>query len=836
MAKKNISAKELQEIIDRANAAANRNIELLKQEKDQMNSIFDTRRKIALEEEIINQERIKQQNIIEILNKYESDGLKIHGNKLKSLEKERKESLNITRESEKRLKITKATLAILNESISVTAKGVSSMSGFLMESDAAIKSVALELGLSGERAAILRNSFEDSAVFAAGLGANMKDVAQMTSIYAEETGRARMHNKENLEAITEIAKGTALGVEGAAQLAAQYEMFGFNAKDTAQEVQNIVDTTERMGVNTGKVLKTVSKNFKTLQKFTFRGGSQGIADMAMYATKFKVNMDEVINSLEKGRALDSVIEMSAQLQVLGGQFGNLADPMAMLFESRNDPEAYTKRINEMTKGMVTMNKTAKGFELQIASPMAQDQLAAAAKALGMTTDELTQQAFRMREIQQTRSQMFSKGFTKDEKEIVEGLAKFDKNTGRMMVEVGGVATDVSQLTSKQVQALKQEQSTLEERAKASQSFDKAFENTVMQLKSTLLPLLNNINSVLETIRPPVEKLIKFFDESNSWVKGGMLVAGALLFSATKLGIAFAKAKVLDAVGVGGKGGVGSVLSKSAVGGTSPKSVGGAVAKGAGGSGMLKGGLGIGAAGVGIGAGVGAAAVGISELADSMSKLTPEQAETLENIAMTLAIAFPAAAIGIAAVAAVAAPAAIPLLALGAAFLGIGAGVGIAAAGIGYMAEGLSTLDGVDLSGIGGGLLSIGAASLMFANPASLVGLGAMTASMMTIASSADNLERVGNAFYNIGTVLKGNSSQLKEVRDIIKDISAAEVSSDSAIAQLSQMLSKPLKVEFSEKEVGFVANIDLTMGDSNFITKISKKIPARIVDLQQAKS
>jgi hypothetical protein len=49
------------------------------------------------------------------------------------------------------------------------------------------------------------------------------------------------------------------------------------------------------------------------------------------------------------------------------------------------------------------------------------------------------------------------------------------------------------------------------------------------------------------------------------------------------------------------------------------------------------------------------------------------------------------------------------------------------------------------------------------------------------------------------------------------------------------MLSKPLQVQFSEQEVGFVANIDLRMGDETFITKLSKKIPARIVDLSQAK-
>ena len=180
--------------------------------------------------------------------------------------------------------------------------------------------------------------------------------------------------------------------------------------------------------------------------------------------------------------------------------------------------------------------------------------------------------------------------------------------------------------------------------------------------------------------------------------------------------------------------------------------------------------------------------------------------------------------------------AIPLLALGGAIFAIGAGVGVAAAGIGYMAEGMSNLDKVDLSGAGAGMMQIGAAGMMMGNPLSILGLGAMTASVSAIGSSAGGLERVGTAFANIGAVLQGNASQFKEVKDTIQAIASTEVGSNSAIANLTNMLSKPLVVEFAEKEVGFVANIDISMGDNKFITEISKKIPARIVDLSQAKA
>lgn len=839
---KKISSKEFNDQLKRRNAASEENIRLIEAEKNSLSSIFNMREKMVKNQEIM----IERQNMINEQSKlkveYEEKGFKIHGNTLNSLKKEEDALKKLNKRTKKRLILQKALLATIDTIGNTLIKQGGTMRKFFMDSDAAMKGVSLELGLSGERSAILRDNFMDSTGFAARMGVDMAGLAQMTSTYADETGRARLLSEENLKSITLMAKGTNLGIQGAAQLAGQYELIGSNATDTAQEIQRIVDTTERMGVNTSKVLKAVSKNFKALQKYTFRNGSEGVADMAIYAEKFKINMDQVLTSMEKGRSLDSVIEMSAQLQVLGGQFAKLADPMSMLFESRNDPEAYTKRINEMTKGMVTMNKTAKGFELQIASPMAQDQLAAAAKALGMTTEELTTQALKMREIQQTRSQMFGKGFTGKEKEMIEGLAEFDKKSGRMFVKIGGVATDVARLGTNDLKALNTQKETLEARAEASQTFDDALKNTIMELKSSLLPMLEGINAILKDIRPLFNTIGGFVSKISKENHAGLKIAGmaaaTLMIAAPIIKGLVGGIKSLVSSGVKNATSrvVGGGVKNAADGMSGSQMLGKGKMMGAAGSGMMKGGAGIGMAAVGIGAGVGVAAVGISKLADSMSKLSKDQAEALQNIAMTLAITFPVAAAGMAIFATVGSAAVGPLLAIGAAMLMIGGGVGIAAAGIGYMAKGMSNLDKVDLSGIGSGILNLGIAALMMGNPLGLAGLYGMTKAVESIGSSSGDIERVGNAFYNIGAVLKGNASQFKEVRDIINDIASTDVSSNSGIAALTQMLSQPLKVEFSEKEVGFVANIDLSMGDSNFITQISKKIPARIVDLQQAKS
>lgn len=875
MAKKNfISANDLRIEQERINAAHKSNLNILNEEMNSLSKSMDMRQKISFISEKINEHQKELNNLhrieVDLAEKNihmraplksEFEGQK---NKLKEQIKEQNKILD--NENKRLYNAKKLDEVIKNTGNNLKSVG-KSVYDFMMKSDAAIKKVNLSLGLSGERALIMRESFEAAARSSAHLGMDMEGLAEMASVYADETGRARLHNADNLNSMTLIAKGTNLGVEGAARMAGQYEMMGYNATDTANEVQRILDTTERMGINSGKVLKAVNKNFKTLQKYTFRGGSQGMADMAIYAEKFKINMDEVFNSLEKGRALDSVIEMSAQLQVLGGQFANLADPMSMLFESRNDPEAYTKRINEMTKGMVTMRKEGDKFELQIASPMAQDQIAAAAKALGMTTDELTTQAFRMREIQQTRSQMFNKGFTSKEKELIEGFAKFDNKTGRMFVEIGRVSTDVSNIGAEQLKLLKSEQVSLKERTEASQTFDDAFKNTVMELKTAFLPLLKSINSAITTLRPTIEKITTLFDESNGWGKALMTAAGLFVIAgvnyvkaATIMGGSKVKDFVIGKI-VGGKYGSnndtfkpdtikksigtklpnkkgdlikGLAMENVSNGVNSPKTTTGAgksIAKGFGNSSLGKG-LGIGGAAVGIGAGIGAAAFGISKLADSMAKLDETQIWALPATVLAIGGAASMLAPAITALGTAAGYGSLGLLAIGAAAVGVGYGINLATKGIGSMVESFSTLDNVDLSGIGSGMLSIGSAALMVGNPLGVAGLAAMTASISAIGLSANNIERVGNGFYNIGAVMKGSKQDFKEVRDIINDISSFEMNSNNGFAQLAEMLSKPLKVEFSDKEVGFVANIDLTMGGNKFYSEVAKKLPVYMSDLK----
>jgi hypothetical protein len=161
--------------------------------------------------------------------------------------------------------------------------------------------------------------------------------------YADETGRARVLSAEMVKDITAIGQGTGLGIEAATRLGAQFELMGFDAKTTMDYVQGVVDTSERMGVNTTKVLKNISDNFKKLNTYTFQQGVKGFAQMAMYAEKFKIDIGQALNAASVSKTLEGAIDLTAQLQVMGGEFAK-TDPFEMLFLSRNDPAKFTEKI------------------------------------------------------------------------------------------------------------------------------------------------------------------------------------------------------------------------------------------------------------------------------------------------------------------------------------------------------------------------------------------------------------------------------------------------------------------------------------------------------------
>jgi len=693
---------------------------------------------------------------------------------------------------------------------------------YLQASDKAIKSTILNLGMSGAKAVEMRLSFEQSAQFAATLGANLEDIQKIMEGFADETGRARVLSAQMVEDVVTMGKGTGLGIENATKLGAQFEYMGVDVKNTMNFVQGVVDTSERMGVNTTKVLKTVNDNFKKLSTFTFQGGVKAMGQMAMNAEKTRVSLATALNVAEATRGLDQVIELGANLQVMGGEFAKM-DPFQWLYMARNEPDKMTEKISEMTKGIYTLKKNSDGTFEKFISPEDRDRLANVAKSLGISQEEISQIAQRRLDLSLLDKQTAGMGLTKREKELIQGASTMNSATGKYQVLLGGHMQDISTLTKDQADAFAKEQVLLKDRAKEAQTFDEAFKNTINALKAALLPLLDNVNGLLKTVRP-------IFDAISKFGTGGAIATLLLAGLAWKgvVGVLGRLTSTFVEKGVSTVGGsIGRMFGKNPVYGpqlpppTAPAG-GGTFGGGAGGT-ALGIGAGIGAAALGTGAGVGAAAAGISLLADAMSKLDVEKAKILQNIVITIGL-ITAAGIAAATTLMFAAPSivafgtaagaasigigmlAIALTPIGLSVLAIGAGIGLATAGIGYMFTGIGNL----VTGVGNLVTS-------FSNLK--ISSETLTA-IKTIALSAPDFKIVGDSFANINAALSGSKDDWVAVQNAITAISGANISGGGMLAELANLLRSPLKVEFTDKNVAIVSNITMEIDGEKFMQKV----------------
>lgn len=823
--------KDLEEIYKNQKKVSEEIIGNLHEEYNQLDNIFDIRKKTIIQKEI-EKENQKVINAMEDARiQLLDEGYSIDKNTNNALDNRIKKQKKLINDEEK---IKKNKEIILNL-VKKTSNTLALTGKYLMENDKIIKQTILNLGLSGAKAETMRYSFEESAGLVARLGGNLRDVQTIMTIFAEETGRARALSSQMVKDVYLIGKGTGLGVEQGAKLAAQFELMGYDARATMEYVQGVVETSELMGVNTVKVMKNISDNFNRLQKYTFRKGVSGFAEMAKYAEKMKVDMSQALDSAETARSLENAVDLAANLQILGGEFAK-SDPFQLLFLARNDPEEYTKKLNKMIKGVATFRKTVgedgkTTFESFI-SPADQDRLRMAEKSLGLQAGELSIQAKRMAEIQLMRQKMVGMGLTSTEKQIVEGMAKFQTETGQFTVTIGNHTKDIRDLTENELKILKAQKSSLEERAEHAQTFDEVFKATIEELKTALLPLVRTVNDILVGIRPT----IKWFTESvsnieNAWLKGaavaGTFTAAALLLKGSSMLISGTISKFARVITPKKLAFLSQPTGKNAAqtlaSGKTSRAAG--IGSGAKSFGAM---AGVGAAAAGIGGGIAMASRGIGDLAQSIKDVDIEKLKQLNKtviaIGGTMAAILIPSLFALAPAGLAAAPA---LLAVGAAATGIGFGINLAGKGIGQMAEGLGSLitsakdAGPALGQIDAGIMGMGA-GLALIGPSALFGLPALAMTLKTIEKRSDGLTKIAPALQNL-TQLSGMKEDFAAVEKMINTISNANLENLknlSALKDMKDIFSKPLKVEFSDKEVNMVSNVSLNIDGYKFVQKL----------------
>lgn len=275
------------------------------------------------------------------------------------------------------------------------------------------------------------------------------ELIQAQTDYTQKVGRSIRMSSEDL---TNMAAMKAVMGERGNELATLYENFGVSMSSTAKSAGKMFAEASKAGISFEKYSDNVSKNIKIAQNYTFKNGLKGLESMAKKATAIRLDMQQVAALAEKVNTVEGAIDVSAKLQVLGGPFAQMSDPLGMLNESLTDMEGLQDRLVKMISGMGQFDKTT--GEVKV-SAFNKTRIKAAADAMGVSYDNIMEsinaQARRNEIGNQITSSTSASRLNDDMKELLKNVGTF--KDGKAGVSINGEFKSIDQLKNSDYEQL-----------------------------------------------------------------------------------------------------------------------------------------------------------------------------------------------------------------------------------------------------------------------------------------------------------------------------------------------------------------------------------------------
>ena len=236
-----------------------------------------------------------------------------------------------------------------------------------------------------------------------------------------------------------------------------FDDIGMNLEHAMGEVNstnNAMSEIRETGLEFGVVMETyvgsASDQLKLMNTYGFEDGVKGLSRMVARGQILGLEMGKVTSLAEKFFDPEGAIDFAANMQVIGGAVGDLADPFKLMYMATNDLEGLQTAIQDTAAEAVHFDKEKGKFSI---SPDQRRQLKAMAEQMGMSYQELADTAIQSAK----RAQVFDQ-FTADipeaDKELIASMAKIGTG-GVAQVEIPSLdkMVDVEDLTPEMVEEL-----------------------------------------------------------------------------------------------------------------------------------------------------------------------------------------------------------------------------------------------------------------------------------------------------------------------------------------------------------------------------------------------
>ena len=313
------------------------------------------------------------------------------------------------------------------------------------------KKTALQIGLSVGRSEMFSKEFKFAAANVAKFGGEVSDVEEIYEDFADNSGRVRILGADEVENIYKLGAAAKMYGTEASTLFEAFELMGVSNLEATERMEQLIVDSQKVGLNSSKVVKTMAQNMKTMQTYSFANGVKGMTEMSKLAVKMRLDVSDMLGMADKFYEPEGAIEAAANLQMLGGDIAKaFGDPFETMYLARNKPEELAKRLQDMTENMMQFNEETNQYEFP---PEVRMQLKAAGDQLGIDVSKMTEMAMQTSKLKDVKIKLNMSGNITDEdmKEGIANLARIDEK-GDFVVDFRDqngekITKSIDQLTS-----------------------------------------------------------------------------------------------------------------------------------------------------------------------------------------------------------------------------------------------------------------------------------------------------------------------------------------------------------------------------------------------------
>ena len=329
------------------------------------------------------------------------------------------------------------------------------------------------LSITGRLSESFRDTLIETLPAAAKLGYDISNITDMVTTLSEKTSKFSLISSNTLTQSFDTARAFGMTLPQLSEAFVEFEKVGYGAADTLDKINDAGLESASLGLNARKTTQDLKTNIEKLNEYGFKNGVEGLNRMVQKAAEFRMNMAETFKVAEKVMNPESAIELTANMQMLGGAVGDLNDPLKLMYMATNNVEGLQDAIHGAASSLAVYNEEQGRFEIKGANLRRAKEMAS---QLGVSYSEFAKGAIAAQERILATDTLLAKGFDLKDKdrEFITNLSQMKDGEMQIVVPKSlsddiknqlGVGKDneikLSELTSEQIELLKSQRDALE---------------------------------------------------------------------------------------------------------------------------------------------------------------------------------------------------------------------------------------------------------------------------------------------------------------------------------------------------------------------------------------